>query len=189
MILRLLKKQHEVFWIIFHILLGIASTNTPYVLVFWVLLLMGTAFLDLLLRGNKNQVMTMMLAYLMGVEVFSRVVRAPLTKLLPDEIGKYFPLYVLLAAFLVEGKLAKKSMGWWIIVLTIPSLFLIETWNLRYGIVFNYLGIFNLALLLIYFGRKELNVDQLNSMFQVGGIPRHQFGDLPNLKSTRLQHV
>ena len=167
MIQYLLRKNLEIPFLIFHVILGIVSTFTPYLLVFWVLAIMGTSFLDLNLKRNKNQIMTYTLAYLLGVEVFSRMARAPLTGLLPDEIGKYFPLFVLIAAFLLEGKIRQKGIGWWIIFLTLPSLMLIEGQYLRYGIVFNYLGIFNLALMILYFSEKVIDLKMLNKMFRL----------------------
>ncbi len=171
MIKYLLLKRLEVMWLIVHVILGILSTFTPYFLVFWVLGVMGTSFLQLLLTRNKDGIMTFTLSYLLGVEVFSRMARAPLTGLLPDEIGKYFPLFVLFATFLLEGKIRNRGIGWWIILLTIPSLFVIEGQYLRYGIVFNYLGIFNLALMILYFSEKVITFDQLKDMFRITLFP------------------
>jgi hypothetical protein len=167
MIKYLLTKRLELIWIVFHVILGIVSSFTPYVFIFWMYAVLGTAFLGLLLNRNRDGIMTLVLPYLVGTEVFSRMMRAPRTGIYPDEVGKYFPLFVLLAAFLVEGKMRTKSIGWWIIVLTIPSIVFVESWNFRYGIVFNYLGIFNLSLMLIYFSAKTIDIELLNKMLKL----------------------
>jgi hypothetical protein len=167
MIKQLLINPLELIWILFHVALGVVSTFTPYPFIFWMYAVLGTSFLGLLLNRNRDGIMTMVLAYLVGTEVFSRMMRAPLTGIYPDEVGKYFPLFVLITAFLIEGKMRSKSIGWWIIILTLPSTLYIESWNLRYGIVFNYLGILNLALLIIYFSEKKIGLAGLNNLFKL----------------------
>lgn len=171
MIKYLLRRKLELVWIIFHIILGIISTFTPYFFIGWMYLILGTSFLGLLLNQNKDGIMTYTLSYLLGTEVFSRMARSPLTGLYPDEVGKYFPLYVLIAAFLVEGKIRNNKIGWAIILLTLPSLVLTDPEYRHYGFVFNYLGIFNLALMVLYFSPKTISLKFLNENFRLIVLP------------------
>ena len=55
--------------------------------------------------------------------------------------------------------------------MTLPSLFLIEGQYLRYGIVFNYLGIFNLSLMILYFSEKTIETETLKNMFRMMLFP------------------
>jgi hypothetical protein len=168
MILWFLKPKNEFAALAFHVFFAFLTLTSPYFFGLWMWIFMGTSFLGLLLNRNKDNIMTYTLGYLLGIEVLSRMSRGYATGMVPDEIGKYFPLYVLVAAFLVEGKLRSNALAIAIIVLTLPSLALIdpEITPVRYGIVFNYLGIFNLALMILYFSKKQLDYLQLKTLFK-----------------------
>jgi hypothetical protein len=173
MILWFLKPQNEFAALLFHVILAFLSLASPYFFGLWMWIVMGSSFLGLLLKSNKDNIMTYTLGYLLGIEVMARMTRGWETGMVPDEIGKYFPLYVLIAAFLVEGKARSNALAISIIVLTLPSLTLIDSniAPIRYGIVFNYLGIFNLALMVLYFYKKQIDYAQLKLLFKAILLP------------------
>ena len=173
MILWFLKPKNELAALIFHVILAFLSLASPYFFGLWMWIFLGSSFLGLLFKRNKDNIMTYTLGYLLGIEVMSRMTRGWQTGMVPDEIGKYFPLYVLIAAFLVEGKIRSNPLAFAIIILTLPSLALIDSaiTPIRYGIVFNYLGIFNLALMVLYFSKKVIDYAQMKLLFKAILLP------------------
>lgn len=166
MINLLRRESLQIFWLAFHVLLGVAATYIPGILVIWIYLLIASTLLELASKGNDHGVIHNFLAYYLGMEILARALR--LSPLVPYESGKYTMFFFLLAGLVFSRKGSKQSFaGWSILLLAIPSLFVArESFEYR-DLVFNFLGIFNLGLALVYFYRTTILHEDLLRLFRL----------------------
>ena len=76
MINSLKKERLQIFWIIFHVLLGVAATYFPSVLIAWIYLLVATTAWSVVVQGNRNGIIHNFLAYYLGMEILARAIQA-----------------------------------------------------------------------------------------------------------------
>lgn len=163
----LLKKDHlQIFWIVFHVLLGVAATYFAFILIAWIYVLIGSSAWSVLTKGNRNGVVHNFLAYYLGMEILARAIQA--SPIVPYESGKYCMVAFLIAGLLFTSRGSRLNVAGWVILgLSIPSL-MVARGEFEYtDIVFNYLGVFNLALALIYFYKINLSEKGLLTMFRL----------------------
>jgi len=161
--IELMKRENmQITWIIFHVMMGIIVTYFPLFLILWIYILFINSGFDLLSKGNTDGVVHNLLAYYLGMEILTRITKA--SPIIPYESGKYL-MFVLLAigiAFSGRTKTANK-VGWIIIILIIPSAFVLPATFTYKDIIFNDSGIINLSLCLVYFSRTPLSPTQLKT--------------------------
>ncbi len=147
--------------------LGVVVTYIPQLLAGWIFLLVLTAAFELITSGNTNGNIHYFLGYYLGMEILARI--AKLSPWVPYESGKYLLFVFLILGILISRKVItnRGSIGLIIILLLIPSFFLL-TADIEYkDIVFNSLGIINLALGIIYFSRVYLKASEIPSLLRI----------------------
>ena len=151
-------KRSPVFNFIFHIILGIISTFSPYFLIIWFysLILFSIGYAYRQLQINRHTSFIHLIVYIVSFEILARMTKT--YPFIPYELSKY-----LLFIFLLIGILFKSSsfrFGWVLFFLLIPSLFFdLSTQVKGYEIYsFNLLGPLNLSLIIIYFSKHQINL-------------------------------
>jgi hypothetical protein len=166
MIALLRRDSLQYFWLAFHALLGVAATYFPLVLIIWIYLVIGTALIDLVTKANREGTVHSFLAYYLGMEIFARAVRT--SPIVPYESGKYTMLLFLVLGIIISSRRSKSALvGWTMLLLSIPGL-LVERDMVDYrDIVFNYVGLLNLCLAIIYFSYVFLTRKELINIFRL----------------------
>ena len=142
--------RYSNYWLIFHALLGVASTFSPWVLIAWFYF---TLFFNLSGLRSKNKTQSQntligLVAYLGSFEILARM--SGTSPFIPYELGKYL-IFVLLVYGLVNSPNKAKS-GLIMALLLLPGMFIgfIDSGRFR-DLVFNALGPLNIALAIYYF--------------------------------------
>lgn len=166
MIELLARERLQHFWLVVHALLGVAATYYPVVLILWIYLLISSTAVEVVLKGNRRGYVHYFLAYYLGMEIMARAIHA--SPIVPYESGKYAMFAFLTLGIVVATRRAKGAMvGWVLLLLSIPSL-LVEREFFDYrDFVFNYLGLLNLCLAIIYFSHVFVSKEDLLRMFRL----------------------
>lgn len=149
----ILNRKSPVFWLIFHVLLGLISTITPWVLIAWFYLVLLTSITELF--GKTNGTFTplvFLISYAASFELLSRM--SGTSPYLPYELGKYI-LFALLTFGILKG-FRRGFTGWLMLILLLPGIFIDEAGQTTLkNIIFNMVGPINVALAIILF-RKQV---------------------------------
>ncbi len=115
------SRRNNFKWTLFHILLGIASTITPFVIIFWFFFILVTSLNKAFKGLSKGQLsyFLFLFAYLVSFEMLARM--ADTSPYLPYEIGKYFLLFFSVIGLLIVG--VKSSLGLLLAAIIAPSVF------------------------------------------------------------------
>ena len=89
----LFNKKNNFKWTLFHLLLGLVSTITPFVIIFWFFFIFVTSLNKVFKGLSKGQLsyFLFLFAYLVSFEMLARM--ADTSPYLPYEIGKYFLIF------------------------------------------------------------------------------------------------
>src|SRR5690606_6159630 len=166
MIELLTRERWQHFWLLFHALLGVAATYYPVLLILWIYLLISSTVVEVVSNGNQRGYIPYFLAYYLGMEILARAIRT--SPFVPYESGKYVMFAFLLLGIVITTRRAKSSIvGWVIVLLSIPSLLVERPFFDYRDIVFNYMGLLNLCLAIVYFSYVYLTKTVLLRMFRL----------------------
>lgn len=164
------KDDSIVYWLAFHVLLGLISSITIYPLVFWFFLNLIWLIKQVLsfdLTRNKVSLLCS-LSYLSAFEIISRMAKA--SPIIPYEFTKYFTFAILILAIIRER--TKPNLGMLIFLLLIPAVFYDLSGEVRpLDIIFNILGPLNLGLAVWYFSGLLVNRSQLVFLLRLLILP------------------
>lgn len=168
MIKYLVINKYPLFWIVFHLLLGLSATVTPYVVIAWFYIVLITSIPSVLSKERSPYVLIILILYLISFELISRMAKT--SPFIPYELGKY-----LLFAGMAWGTLRHKTFGkygWVMLICLIPSLFIdVSGMVQRSDIVFNVLGAVNVAFVVLFFYRQQITSRQLGNIFRLMAYP------------------
>lgn len=153
MIKQIASVKYLNFWIVFHILLGVATTVTPWALIGWYYLVFVFSIPLLLNKSKYNGSVSYLLVYLVSFEVFSRMVKA--TPFISYEQSKYMTFF--LTSFgLLHGANRMGKEGLLMVVLLVPALFYDFSGMVSVPyIIFDVLGPINLGLCIWFFSNQR----------------------------------
>jgi hypothetical protein len=145
-------------------LLGLLLSLQPIALLGYFLILNFYYFYHYFKTFNVN-ILIHLLIFLPSIELLARVLRL---ESMPSETGKYFCLFYFIL-FSLDKRVHTKKINTIFIVMflfLLPSLLFIDIYNLQKKIVFNLLGIINLALLGIFFSRITITLVEFKTLFK-----------------------
>ncbi len=102
-------------------------------------------------------------AYIVSMDVWLRMTKAAL----PWEFGKIAAIFLLLLGFGLEGKLLRKPVFYWVILLLLPGVFMVEGVDFnqfRQFLTFQLGGMFLLAVSAMYFYRRPFRAAQFRHL-------------------------
>ena len=152
-------KNNQLPWVIFHIMLGLVSTVTPWMLIVWVYLLVGQTIFSIFAHKNRDGSVHFFLLYYLGIELLARMSES--YPFLPWESGKYFMMIILIMGLVVERRPLRGAVGMVILLLALPSILVMPKDRFVKDLIFNSIGIFNLSLALMYFYRRPISDREL----------------------------
>jgi len=152
MIKQLTLNRNSTFWLIFHILLGVVSTITPWVLILWYYFVLISSLPAALSKTSVNYTLSFLLVYLVSFEVFARMVQT--SPWIPYEQGKYITF--LLCLFGVLNGYNRDTLGLILVSLLIPGLLIDYSGLVTYPyLIFDLLGPINLGLCVWFFSKQR----------------------------------
>lgn len=168
--LKLRFTEKYIYILLIHILIGVFIYEFPFFSKIYAYLILVVGFFIIVKNKNKNNEVLLVSAYLVGSEVLLRMSYGS-----PNyEFGKYgIILFAILGIYFSIYN--KKSRLYLIfILLLIPSLilsfFVLKT-SFRQRIIFDILGPLSLAIFSIYTFKRPINIEQLNNILFLIGLP------------------
>lgn len=167
MISFILNKQSPLFWLLFHVALGAASTVTPWLLIVWFYLVLVTTGPGLFTKTEGTFVpLVLIMAYTTSFELLARM--SGTSPFIPYELGKYL-LFILFIFGILKGY-RRGYIGWLMLFLLVPGAFFDLAGETTFkNIIFNLIGPVNVALAVIFLRMQEMSkydfIDTLQLMF------------------------
>lgn len=154
-----------------HILIGLAGFALPGFSTAYGLFIFLLALSKTLSTSNRNGWAHLGAAYIVGMEVWLRMTKAGLFW----EFGKIAASFLLLIGMALEGRLLRKPIFLLLILLLLPSIFLVEGVSFdrfRQALTFQLGGMVLLAFSGIYFFRRPFSIQQFQKLllFFIGPI-------------------
>jgi hypothetical protein len=151
------EDKNQIFWLVFHALVGFASVQTKFALIIW-MYMVCVGFLVSLTKSKDYQFEILsFLTYILGIEVLARGLKC--APFIPHELGKYCVVIFIGYGLLKGGQLKKvSSYGVAMLLLSIPALF-VGQFRIK-SIVFNYLGPLGLFLGVIFCAKQVVTYKQ-----------------------------
>jgi hypothetical protein len=153
------------FWLAFHVLLGLSTYFTHWILVGWLyLFILFTLYEILRNRIDNYLILAVSLAYVLGIELLCRI--AETTPYIPYEFAKYYFLLTL-TVYIIIVPLKGVSPGFFIVALSLPSLLLIPRDEFRVYFVNSFSGIFLTGLIGYVFYKVRIDKANLNRIIMI----------------------
>ena len=153
----IISGKRNLFWVVFHAVLGVISTITPFALIFWFYFILITNFNSALikLRNGKSFLYIALIAYLISFEMLGRMTKA--YPFIPLELSKYL---LPIASIIGVMNSTKKGNHLWLILglfISIGLLFDYSGERKFTDIVNNYFGILAIFLGLFFLSKQSLS--------------------------------
>lgn len=167
MIKKLILSSNFLFWSIFHVLLGIASSISPYALIAWFYLVVASSFF-LVFRLKSVFPFLVFISYLISFELLARMSQT--SPFIPYELGKYLLFVMLVGGIIKFG--VKKYLGYFLVLLLLPSMFFDYSGEVdKNSIVFNLLGPLNLGLVVCFFYERRIEKTKFIKLLRISILP------------------
>ncbi|MEB2777525.1 hypothetical protein SYJ56_19575 [Algoriphagus sp. D3-2-R+10] len=167
MIKRIILSHNYFFWIIFHIILGIVSSISPYGLIIWFYLVVGTSFF-MIVRLKSIFPYIAFITYLISFELLARMSQT--SPFIPYELGKYLLCFMLILGVIKYGH--KNYLGLLLVLLLVPAIFFDLSGKVdSQALVFNLLGPINVGLAVWFFYGKSITKLQLIKLLRISLFP------------------
>jgi TRAP-type C4-dicarboxylate transport system permease small subunit len=160
-----LDKKYSLFWIGFHVILGVGATlNRLPVLVWFYFIFLLLIYRLIMNNGKVLNWLLFILIYLTSFEVLSRM--AGCSPFIPYELGKYIVFATCMIGIIFGFR--SGTPGWFMLVMLFPSLLIDESGMVTIkDIVFNLLGPINVALAIIFLKKRELAKEDFISFMRL----------------------
>jgi hypothetical protein len=160
----IISGKRNLFWVVFHAVLGLISTITPFALIAWfyLLLLSNSSKAIYQLRKGKSFFYIALIAYLISLEMIGRMTKA--YPFIPLELSKYF---LPLASIIGVMNSKKKGNNLWLILGFFISLGLLFDYSGERkftDIINNYFGVLAIFFGLFFLSKQELSRESINSI-------------------------
>jgi len=161
----LTDKRFSLFWIAFHIVLGIVSTLSPIPVIAWFYVVLVFSIFRLIKDKEDTFIwIVFILVYLSSFELLARISLA--SPYIPYELGKYLVLAFLFIGILLGFR--KGLTGFVLLILLLPALLVNEADVTDYkNIIFNILGPVNVALSIAFFKKQSLSRENFISFLKL----------------------
>jgi len=187
MIRYILNSRSPLFWVVFHMALGIVSTLTPWVIIAWFYFVLLTTWVNLFRRtGGTFVPLVFLVAYATSFELLARMSRT--SPFVPYELGKYLLLVLLLFGILKGYR--RGYIGWLMLALLLPGAFFDLAGETTFkNIVFNLIGPINVALAVIIFSKQDIVKEDFIGTLRLMLYPLVAVVSFAILKSPELEDV
>jgi hypothetical protein len=160
----IISGKRNLFWVIFHAILGLISSITPFVFILWFYFILLSNFNNAIfqLRKGKSFFYIALISYLISFEMLGRMTQA--YPFIPWELSKY-----ILPFASILGVLNSKKEGnyLWLILGFFISLGLLFDYSglVKFNdILNNYFGLLAIFLGLFFLSKQELSRESINSI-------------------------
>lgn len=158
--------------ILIHLAIGLLVYLLPFIIIVYPILITFTGLIWVIKKGNRNEEVLYVCAYMVGVEVFLRMAGG----IILYEFAKYGVMLFSLIGIYYNG-VSKGAFIYWIyMLLLIPSILIgAEVLNfstdIRKTILFNISGPICLGIASIYTFQKKIAIGKVNNILLFMGLP------------------
>lgn len=151
--------KNGIWWTTFHVVLGILSTISPFVVVLWFYCFFIYQLINILRSGGSQTPLNIaeLVIYSSAYELLSRMANS--SPFIPYELGKYTIFFLCILGFLFTKKgNPSKWIGIFILLLIIPAFFIDLSGSVTFqDLRYNLLGLINVGLVIIFFSSLTIN--------------------------------
>jgi len=166
----MIDDKKEVLWVSLHVLLGIVSAFSKWPFIIWFYILLGSSLLLLVSNKNKDLITIKLMVYILGVEQINRSIKA--FPFVPYEIGKYATLFLVLISFFYRNtQKGSSAAGTFMLFLSFSGFVALTDGLVFKNISFNYFGLLNLALCMIYFNQQKMTYSDFRGLLKILVFP------------------
>jgi hypothetical protein len=163
----IISGKRNLFWVIFHILIGLGCTVNPFVLIIWFYLILLTSFNQSItqLKQGKPFVFAVLITYLVSFEILGRMAHA--FPFIPTELSKYMlPIFSIIGIFNQKNRI---KMDWLImaLALSISLFFDISNQRIFVDIINNFFGVIAVCFGLAFFSSMSLTKEAILKILQM----------------------
>jgi hypothetical protein len=158
----IISGKRNLFWVIFHVLLGFICTFTPYALIVWFYFILLSNFSNAIfqLRKGKSFLYITFITYLTSFEMLGRMTKS--YPYVPLELSKYLLPIVSIIGVMNSNK---KGNNLWLILGAFISIGLFFDFSGQrnfFDIVNNYFGVLAMTLGLYFLSKQSLSRESMN---------------------------
>jgi O-antigen ligase len=160
------NKKNNFKWTLFHLLLGLVSTITPFAIIFWFFFILVTSLHKAFKGLSKGQLsyLLFLFAYLVSFEMLARMSNT--SPYLPYEIGKYFLIFFSIVGLLTLG--VKNGLGLLLVVVITPSIFYDLSGSVVTSDIINYfLAPLGIGLSLAFTNKSRVTQNNFNDLLRL----------------------
>lgn len=162
-----------VFWLVFHLILGAVAVYTNLAVIVWYYVVtLVTIFTIVTSPAKKGALLvTLYLIYTGAFELLGRMSKC--SPYIPYELSKYSFFVMSIVGILLSLRISTRSLsGIFILLLTLPAVFIDVSGRVVFsGIVFNIIGLMNVALGIILFSSLTISFDSLQKALRLLMFP------------------
>lgn len=167
MIKRIIISQNYIFWTVFHLVLGVVSSLSPYGLILWFYVVVGTSIYTIIKLKSIFPYIAF-ITYLTSFELLARMSQT--SPFIPYELGKYLLCFMLILGVVKYGY--KNYLGLILVLLLLPAIFFDLSGKVdRQSVIFNLLGPINVGLAVWFFYGKTITKLQLIKLLRISLFP------------------
>lgn len=163
----LLSDGWQIFWLAFHVALGLGCVYSKWPIIIWFYVFLLSFFFSFFTtkRSSIQNNLIYVLAYSLTIEVLARGVGA--TPFIPDQLGKYMGVFVFGFGLALGGPIKKVSLyGSFLLLLSLPALAIAPDYS-RKQIVFNYFGPLSLYLGVIFCSKQIMTFKEMKQLMRI----------------------
>ena len=168
MIKSLLTYQHPFRWFVFHLVLGVFSTYSPFFLIFYFYAFIFLSIPLLFKKHKSDSALSFIVVYLLSFEILARMAKT--SPLVPYELGKYL-LFSLLFIGMFSG-MNKGKVGLFLVIVLIPALLYDFSNRVIFrDLLFNLLGPINIGVAIFFFHKQKFSQQGFQNLLYLLVLP------------------
>lgn len=166
------KDKNYLLLIAIHIIIGSMTYYVPFFSTIFFYVFLGLSMYLVIKTQNKNNEVIYISAYIIGAEVFFRMIRASPSY----EFGKYGIIFFMFLGMFYSGISKKATVFWFYLICIIPGLVLgaivlDSQTEVRKIIIFNISGPICLGIASLYCYNRKLNLNEIANLLLIMGLP------------------
>lgn len=152
----------------FHVLLGVTCLFSNFILIAYFYFVLISLVSNLFRTKDFDRDFIITLSYLVSFEIIFRMTKA--SPIVPYELSKYLMFVLFLIA--ISKSTNKGKVGIFMLLLILPALFYDYSNKVVFlEIIFNILGVINICLAIIYFYKRKIEENQIQSILRCVILP------------------
>jgi hypothetical protein len=160
----IISGKRNLFWIIFHLFLGLLSTISPFTLIIWFYIILFANFNNAIVQLRKGKAFNYiaLMTYLMSFEMLGRMAKS--YPFIPMELSKYGLIIFFIIG--IGNSVVKINKSWVLLIISISISLFIDYSKQRqfFDIINNYFGLLAMNLGIVFLTYNKFSLEEINNL-------------------------